>query len=104
MKVEQINDVPEKSIEQLKAAIAKVPVSVTIEADTTAFQHYTKGIFDSDDCGTNLDHAVTAVGYGSENGQDFYIVRNSWSASWGENGYIRIAAKPGADGKGICGI
>ena len=104
VKVSKINDVPERSVEQLKAAIAKGPVSVTIEADTTEFGHYTSGIFDTEACGTNLDHAVTAVGYGSENGQDFYIVRNSWSASWGENGYIRIAAKAGPDGKGICGI
>jgi len=62
---------------------------------------YSGGIFDSASCGTNLDHAVAAVGYGSENGQDFYIVRNSWGASWGEKGYIRIAA---VEGKGICGI
>lgn len=77
---------------------------MTIEADTVAFQHYTSGILDSDECGTNLDHAVAAVGYGTENGQDYYIVRNSWGPDWGEQGYIRIAAKPGQDGKGICGI
>ena len=104
VKVEKINNVPEKSVAQLKAAIAQGPVSVTIEADTTEFQQYTSGVFDAESCGTNLDHAVTAVGYGSENGQDYYIVRNSWGASWGEQGYIRIAAKPGVDGMGICGI
>ena len=65
------------------------------------FQHYKSGILDSDDCGTNLDHAVSVVGYGSEGDKDYYIVRNSWSASWGEEGYIRIAA---IDGEGICGI
>ena len=59
---------------------------------------------DTDECGTNLDHAVTAVGYGNEDGEEYYIVRNSWSASWGEEGYIRISTKPGKDGKGICGI
>jgi len=57
---------------------------------------------DSTKCGTSLDHAVTAVGYGtSESGEAYYLVRNSWGSDWGEQGYIRIAA---VDGKGICGI
>jgi len=62
---------------------------------------YTGGILDSSKCGTSLDHAVAAVGYGSENGEEYYLVRNSWGSSWGESGYIKIAAKAG---KGICGI
>lgn len=86
----------------LKAAIAVSPVSVTVEADRSVFQRYTGGILNSADCGTQLDHAITAVGYGNQNGQDYYIVRNSWGASWGSKGYINIAATP--SGKGICGI
>jgi len=86
----------------LKAAIAKAPISVTVEADQRVFQMYSDGIFDSPECGTKLDHAVAAVGYGSEGGKDYYIVRNSWSGSWGEMGYIRIAIT--GDGPGICGI
>jgi len=93
--------VPANSVAQLKAAIDKQPVSVTIEADRTVFQQYTSGILDSTACGTNLDHAVAAVGYGSEGGKEYYIVRNSWGASWGDQGYIKIAA---VEGKGICGI
>jgi C1A family cysteine protease len=84
------------------AAIAKGPTSVTVEADRTAFQHYTSGILNSAACGTNLDHAITAVGYGTEGGVDFYIVRNSWGASWGDHGYLRIAAIENT--VGICGI
>ena len=45
---------------------------------------YKDGIFDSTECGTSLDHAVTAVGYGKENGREYFIVRNSWGPLWGE--------------------
>jgi len=62
---------------------------------------YTGGVLNSSACGTQLDHAVTAVGYGTEGGQEYYLVRNSWGASWGDAGYIKIAA---VDGVGICGI
>lgn len=50
-----------------------------------------------------MDHAVVAVGYGTENEKDYWIVRNSWGSNWGENGYIRMARnidKP----TGLCGI
>jgi C1A family cysteine protease len=100
--VTSIATVPKKSAAQLKAAIAKGPVSVTVEADTRVFQMYTSGILNSAQCGTTLDHAIAAVGYGVENGVEFYIVRNSWGASWGDKGYIRIAAVEGT--VGICGI
>jgi cathepsin L len=86
----------------LLAAIAKQPVSVTVEADTSVFQGYTGGILNSSACGTNLDHAITAVGYGVSGSTTYYIVRNSWGASWGDKGYINIAAT--TSGKGICGI
>ena len=85
----------------LKNAIATGPVSVAIEADTTVFQSYTGGIITSAGCGTTLDHAVLAVGWGSENGQEYWIIKNSWSSSWGENGFIRLAI---VDGLGICGV
>ena len=68
----------------LKAALMKGPASVAIEADTMVFQTYSSGIITSSACGKNLDHGVVAVGYGVENGVEFFIVRNSWGASWGE--------------------
>ena len=85
----------------LMSSIAEGPTSVGIEADQLHFQSYKSGILDSN-CGTNLDHAVLAVGYGTSNGQDYYKVKNSWSSSWGENGYIRIGRN--GNGNGICGI
>jgi len=93
--------VPPNSVADLKAAIAQQAVAVTIEADNLVFQTYQSGVLDSTKCGTSLDHAVIAVGYGNEDGKDYYIVRNSWGASWGDAGYIKIAA---VDGEGICGI
>jgi C1A family cysteine protease len=99
--VASYQNVQANSVAQLKAAIAAAPVSVTIEADQYVFQGYTSGVMDSTACGTNLDHAVAAVGYGTESGQDYYLVRNSWGASWGDAGYIKIAA---VEGPGICGI
>lgn len=101
VKVTGFSKVPANSAAQLKAAIAQGPVSVAIEADTSAFQYYTGGVFNNAKCGTELDHGVSAVGYGTDAGKDYYIVRNSWGPSWGEKGYIRIAV---VDGAGICGI
>jgi C1A family cysteine protease len=92
---------PRQSVSALKAAIAKGPTSVSVQADKTVFHSYTGGIIDSAECGTATNHAIVAVGYGSENGKDYYIIRNSWSSTWGEEGYVRLAA---VEGKGICGV
>ena len=86
----------------LHASIQAGPTSIAIEADKRVFQTYTSGILNSAECGTQLDHGVLAVGYGTENGQAYYLVKNSWGSSWGENGYLKIADN--GDGAGICGI
>lgn len=103
VKVTGYKQVQPESVSQLKAAIDNGVVSVTIEADQSVFQLYQSGVLDSTACGTQLDHAVAAVGYGTDaaSGKEYYIVRNSWSAAWGDQGYIKIAA---VEGKGICGI
>jgi len=94
-------DVPQNNENQLIAAVNKNPVSVAIEADQQAFQLYKSGVFDSA-CGTQLDHGVLAVGYGTESGKDYWIVKNSWGTTWGDQGYILMAQHKGASG--ICGI
>ena len=99
-KVKGFADVKPNSPDQLKAAIAKGPVSVAIEADQYIFQGYTGGVITSSTCGQMLDHGVLAVGYGSENGQEYFLVKNSWGPSWGANGYVKI----GAGSSNVCGI
>merc|ERR550537_163806 len=92
-------DVPTGDEDALKAAVAKGPVSVAIEADKSAFQLYHGGILDNPACGKNLDHGVLVVGYGTDGGKDYWKVKNSWGASWGEKGYIRMVRN-----KNQCGI
>ena len=94
--------VTKDKVAALKAAVAKQPTCVSVDAADSHFQMYTGGILDTNRCGTDLDHAVTAVGYGNEGGKEYLIVRNSWGADWGENGYIRVAIDK--DGDGVCGI
>ena len=88
----------------LKSAISRQPVSVAIEADTFYFQSYSSGVLTSDKCGTKLDHGVLAVGYGTENGNDYWLVKNSWGTSWGDEGYVKIGRSDSQNDPGICGI
>ena len=88
----------------LKGALAQQPVSVAISADTRVFQSYTSGVITSSSCYTSLDHGVLAVGYGTENGIEYYLVKNSWGESWGMNGYVKIGRSDSTNDAGICGI
>jgi KDEL-tailed cysteine endopeptidase len=83
----------------LKAAVFERPVAIGIAASGD-FMNYKNGIF-SGSCPGGRDHAVVLVGYGSQNGQNFWILRNSWNTGWGENGYMRIA-RGGHGNDGIC--
>ena len=79
-------------------------VSIGIEADQTAFQHYSSGVL-TGACGTNIDHGVLIVGYGTESGQDYWLVKNSWGVTWGEQGYVKICRNCNKNnGAGECGI
>jgi len=92
-------DVAQGSPSQMKAALAKGPVSVAIEADQSPFQFYTSGVL-TKGCGQQLDHGVLAVGFGVENGVEYFLVKNSWGPNWGAKGFIKI----GASSANTCGI
>ena len=96
-------DVPVNSEVGLETAIVTQPVSVAVEADQSVFQYYTGGVMDSA-CGTQLDHGVLAVGYGTEGGKEYYKVKNSWGADWGAKGYILLARGAKFNPSGQCGI
>jgi C1A family cysteine protease len=97
-------DVEPSSDDAMMTALSKQPVSIAIQADQKDFQLYKSGVF-TGNCGTNLDHGVLTVGYGTENGDDYYLVKNSWSESWGDNGYIKLGrGKQYNNGDGQCGL
>ena len=103
LKVKSYADVQTNNADALKAALQNGPVSVAIEADKQVFQSYSSGILSGTACGTNLDHGVLCVGWGEENGTEYWLVKNSWGESWGDNGYIKMAVE-NTDAKGTCGI
>merc|ERR1711976_214283 len=80
----------------LQSALQSGPVSVAVEADQSAFQRYSGGVLSSG-CGTSLDHGVLAAGLDTANG--YYLVKNSWGSSWGDNGYLKISTSGN-----VCGI
>ncbi|VAI32425.1 unnamed protein product [Triticum turgidum subsp. durum] len=88
--------------DELKNAVGLVrPVSVAFEV-IDGFRQYKSGVYTSDHCGTTPDdvnHAVLAVGYGVENGVPYWLIKNSWGADWGENGYFKMEM-----GKNMCAV
>uniref|UniRef100_A0A1I8Q2J6 cathepsin L n=1 Tax=Stomoxys calcitrans TaxID=35570 RepID=A0A1I8Q2J6_STOCA len=87
-------DIPQGNEEMLMKAVATMgPVSVAIDASQESFQFYSEGVYIEPNCNSeNLDHGVLVVGYGTDkNGQDYWLVKNSWGTTWGDNGYIKMA-------------
>lgn len=90
------------SVEELEDAVANVgPISVGVAVNKD-FLFYSSGVFDDPECSPALEdqaHAVLAVGYGTEDGKDYWLIKNSWSTHWGDQGYIKIARKGN-----VCGV
>ncbi|OAY78384.1 senescence-specific cysteine protease SAG39-like [Ananas comosus] len=96
-------DVPANNEAALLTAVSQQPVSVAIDGGDYPFQLYSGGVF-TGDCGTELDHAVTAIGYGTtSDGTKYWLLKNSWGTTWGENGYMRIERDVAAK-EGTCGL
>jgi len=89
--ISSYTDVTSGSESDLQSAVAQQPISVAIDASHSSFQLYSSGVYYEPDCSSSqLDHGVLAVGYGTENGQDYWLVKNSWAATWGDHGYIKM--------------
>jgi len=102
--VNTVTNVPKKSVSQMKAALNKQPITASIDSTQYPFMHYMGGVITDETCGVTQDHGVLVVGYGmdAESSQEYWLVKNSWGADWGENGYVRIGIN--GDGAGVCGI
>eukprot|EP00128_Syssomonas_multiformis_P012610 Colp12_sorted_trinity150504_noHs@4121 len=92
-RISSFGDVTSGDEKALMQAVAKYgPISVAIDAGHDSFQSYAGGVYYEPDCSSDqLDHGVTVVGYGTEDGQDYWLVKNSWGEGWGEGGYIEMA-------------
>jgi len=76
----------------LMQAVATIgPIAVAIDASQRSFQTYSDGVYYDAGCTQKINHGVLVVGYGTEDGQDYWLVKNSWGISWGENGYVKMA-------------
>jgi len=93
---------PENNYTALMNAVATLgPIAISVDA--TTFGAYTSGVFDGcNQVKPDIDHAVVLMGYGSQDGQDYWLIRNSWSPDYGEQGYIKVLRT--SDEEGRCGM
>ncbi|KAM9959334.1 hypothetical protein ACTFIR_000409 [Dictyostelium discoideum] len=88
----------------LQNAIATAgPVAIAIDASVDDFRYYMSGVYNNPACKNgldDLDHEVLAIGYGTYQGQDYFLVKNSWSTNWGMDGYVYMARND----NNLCGV
>ena len=94
-------DISAGDIDTFLTLLAKGPISIALQADQHVFHNYTGGVIaDDGTCGTNLDHAVLAVGHGTENGVNYVLVKNSWGPAWGVGGFVKLSYGAGKSSNG----
>ncbi|CAD7088717.1 unnamed protein product [Hermetia illucens] len=94
-------DIPHGNETYIKIVVATLgPVAASVNADLDTFKLYKQGIYEDDNCKSEkVTHEILIVGYGSEKGKDYWIIKNSWTDKWGDNGYMKILRN-----KNLCGI
>jgi len=95
-------EVPAQDPNAMMDAVAQGPVSVAIDAGE-ALQHYKSGHMFPNECGTNLDHAVQIIGYGTDSIGDYWLLKNSWGTGWGDNGFFKFS-RQSYNSAGTCGV
>lgn len=101
VRVTEVKAVTNRSVSALKAALDVGPVAITVSAGNNYFRYYSTGIMDSTSCLVSIDHVITAIGYGIEDGVEYLWAANQWGSNWGDSGYIKFAWADGTNG--ICG-
>ena len=87
-----------------KKSLQKAPFAIGIASNNVFFHSYKSGIVDSTECGLKVNHTVLLVGYGTADGINYWLIKNSWNETWGDNGYIKVAMDSQLGSTGICGI
>lgn len=101
LKIEDYGQVEDFDEELLKEALVTVgPISVSVDINHETFMRYSSGIYFDEHCTIDTNHAAVLVGYGSENGEEFWTIKNSFGKGWGEGGFFRLARNR----KNHCGI
>lgn len=102
-KIAGCKDIPYEDLDSLQDALSVNVISIAVCAECTAFEYYSSGIIKKNCC-TDLDHGVALVASGVDAGTPYWRIRNSWGASWGEKGYLRVLKETGTGKSGMCGV